>query len=257
MPDPIVFNTSDGCRLMYRDEGAGPAIVLVPGWSMPASTWDLQLSGITGHRLVALDPRGQGLSQRTESGQYCERRARDIHELLEHLELQQCVLVGWSMAVTEVLTCAVEFAGDRIAGLVLVDGFVRLPPEHWAPGYASVRPLLRDRAAWTEAFMHSVTGPRASAADRNALSVESASMLPAGAYSLLLDYMFSDYTEILRRCKRPMLYAYHDMMEPQAQHIRDTVNSVRLENFSGCGHMLFRDEPDRFNRMLVEFVGTL
>ena len=37
------FTTSDGAELHYLEAGAGPLIVLVPGWTLPATTWSAQI----------------------------------------------------------------------------------------------------------------------------------------------------------------------------------------------------------------------
>ena len=54
------FQTSDGIRLHYLEAGKGPAIVFIPGWTMPASIWKRQLEGLSAkYRVIALDPRSQ------------------------------------------------------------------------------------------------------------------------------------------------------------------------------------------------------
>lgn len=53
--------TSDSVELHYLEAGSGPTLVFVPGWTMPAWIWKPQLEHFsTDHRVVALDPRGQG-----------------------------------------------------------------------------------------------------------------------------------------------------------------------------------------------------
>ena len=59
------FQTSDGVTLHYLEAGSGPTIVFVPGWTMPAEIWEHQLRYFSdAFRVVALDPRGQGLSEK-------------------------------------------------------------------------------------------------------------------------------------------------------------------------------------------------
>jgi pimeloyl-ACP methyl ester carboxylesterase len=90
------FTTPDGC---------GPPLVLIPGWTMPARIFAPQLEDLArDFRVIALDPRSQGESQKT-TGHHPDRRAQDIAELLARLQLQNVVLAGWSLGVPEVLTC--------------------------------------------------------------------------------------------------------------------------------------------------------
>ena len=62
------FKTSDGVRLHYLEAGTGPqTIVFVPGWLMPAAVFEQQLIGLSNqYRVLALDPRSQGLSELTK-----------------------------------------------------------------------------------------------------------------------------------------------------------------------------------------------
>src|SRR5437016_3126535 len=87
------FVTSDSVRLHFLSggSGTGPTIVFVPGWTMPADIWEPQLRYfVRSARVVALDPRSQGSSQRTPDGNYTDRRAQDIHELIAHIKAPGC-----------------------------------------------------------------------------------------------------------------------------------------------------------------------
>ncbi len=99
------FRTSDGVSLHYFDAGVGAAIVLVPGWTMPADIFEPQIDGLSKRfRVIALDPRSQGDSEKTPEGNYLERHAQDIKEFIEHLGVQDVLLLGWSNGVPDVLT---------------------------------------------------------------------------------------------------------------------------------------------------------
>src|SRR5512142_1404486 len=77
-PKSAFFTTSDGVRLHYLDAGKGPAIVFIPGWTMAAEIWEKQIAHFaTKYRVIAVDPRSQGDSDKAAEGNYPERRARD------------------------------------------------------------------------------------------------------------------------------------------------------------------------------------
>jgi pimeloyl-ACP methyl ester carboxylesterase len=99
-----MFPTSDGLALAYDDRGTGPAIVLVHGFASNRQTnwigpgwYDALLAA--GHRVVALDLRGHGRSDKPhESAAYDETRmARDVVELLDHLSVTKADYMGYSM----------------------------------------------------------------------------------------------------------------------------------------------------------------
>ncbi|MGH7152382.1 MAG: alpha/beta fold hydrolase, partial [Acetobacteraceae bacterium] len=116
------FVTSDGVRLHYLEAGSGHTIVLVPGWTMPAWIWQPQIDYFArAYHVVALDPRSQGDSQITWSGDEPFRRSQDIAELIARTSAEPVLLVGWSLGVLDALAY-VRTHGDRqIAGLVLID----------------------------------------------------------------------------------------------------------------------------------------
>ena len=103
-----VVTASDGVRLHYLESGNGPAILFVPGWTGAAEFWAPQMRLLSAsYRVVALDPRSQGDSEKTDEGNYTERRARDIHDIIGRLNLAPVVLVAWSRAVPESMSLGV------------------------------------------------------------------------------------------------------------------------------------------------------
>ena len=122
------FTTSDGVRLHYLESGAGPTILFVPGWTMPAEIWQPQIEYFSkSYHVVAVDPRSQGASDKPAEGNYPGRRAQDYKELIDHLGGSPVVLVGWSLAVHEALTYVEMFGTYKLNGLVLVDLNVYTP----------------------------------------------------------------------------------------------------------------------------------
>jgi len=78
--------TSDGIELHYLEAGNGPAILFVPGWTGVGEFWEPQLNHFArSHHVVALDPRSQGDSEKAADGNYTERRAQDIKEIIDRL----------------------------------------------------------------------------------------------------------------------------------------------------------------------------
>jgi non-heme chloroperoxidase len=76
------------------------------------------------YRVIAVDPRSQGESDKPNYGYLPETRARDYKEFVDQFGLKQPVLVGWSMGCGELLSYVEQFGEDGISGLVLVDGLI-------------------------------------------------------------------------------------------------------------------------------------
>jgi 3-oxoadipate enol-lactonase len=81
-------------RLRYRDEGTGPAILLIHGWTLDLDMWEPQVRELSGaFRLIRLDRRGYGLSSGTPS---LVNDAADVQALCRHLRVRRAAFVGMS-----------------------------------------------------------------------------------------------------------------------------------------------------------------
>jgi 3-oxoadipate enol-lactonase len=106
-----------GARLRYRDEGVGPAVVFVHGWTLDLDMWEPQSPLAASIRVIRFDRRGFGLS----SGEASTRRdVDDLHALITQLELARPLLVGMSQGARVVLDYALRH--PTAAGALLLDG---------------------------------------------------------------------------------------------------------------------------------------
>jgi non-heme chloroperoxidase len=125
------FTTSDGVRLHYLEKGVGPPLVMLPGWTQPASQFAVQLEVLSNtFRCLALDFRGHGESERPKHGYRVSRLARDCLDFLDHLGLHDAVLLGHSAGCTVIWSFIDLFGQDRIRALVLSDemiAFIKRP----------------------------------------------------------------------------------------------------------------------------------
>src|SRR5438477_8912008 len=105
--------------------GPGPTLVFVPGWSTGADIWRQQIDRfVPNYRVIAFDPRSEGQSTITMSGNTPEMRAQDLHKLLEQLDARRPVLIGWSQGVQDLAAYIERYGTHDLAGLVLVDAAV-------------------------------------------------------------------------------------------------------------------------------------
>ena len=79
----------DGTRFHYVTAGTGEPVVLLPGWPESWIAWRkvLPLLVGAGRRVVVLDPRGFGESDKTAGGYDLDTAARDLHRFLETTNL--------------------------------------------------------------------------------------------------------------------------------------------------------------------------
>ncbi|MBO0723795.1 MAG: alpha/beta hydrolase [Blastocatellia bacterium] len=256
------IKTSDGVRIHYIEAGEGRAIVLIPGWRMPAWIWRKQIDELSKmYRVIAVDPRSQGESDKPTSGHLPETRARDYKELVDQLGLKQPVLIGWSMGCGELLSYIDQFGDDGISGLVLVDGLI---PAKQNPEIVSVlsrwtKQLQQDRQKEADVFVRAMfKKPQ----PENYIQIVKRATLevPTDTAVALIYNMISvtDFSNSFARINRPMLFAYEPALQPNADFLKAKLgDKVRFERFDGDGHALFVDDPVKFNRVVEEFVQSL
>jgi non-heme chloroperoxidase len=263
-PRSARFLTSDGVELHYLEAGSGPALVFVPGWTMPAEIWEPQLRHFARtHRAIALDPRSQGRSQKVQDGHYLSRRAEDIGELIHHLNAAPAVVVGWSLAVLEVLTYAQEFGTEALRAAILVDMFVGqdLKPGEPHPLDAPwLSQMQKDRPAFTNAFVRSMYQTRQTEEYLERIT-QAALATPTNTAVTLVTNVHplgsGDWRPALDALDRPVLYVAAKGSASQADMVRERRPDARVAVFDDAGHALFVDQAERFNRLIEEFLASL
>jgi pimeloyl-ACP methyl ester carboxylesterase len=106
----------NGTRLRYRDEGCGPAVLLVHGWTLDLEMWDPQVRALRNtFRLIRLDRRGHGLSDGVPAAQ---QDGEDLGALCHQLGLNRVALVGMSQGTRSALAFACA-APSRVTALIL------------------------------------------------------------------------------------------------------------------------------------------
>lgn len=110
------FTASDGVRIHYLESGSGSPVVLVHGYTGSAEgNWFI--NGVADalakkHRVVAIDCRGHGRSEKPHDPEkYGPQMARDVLEMMDHLNIPKAHVHGYSMGgfiVTQLLAMAPE-----------------------------------------------------------------------------------------------------------------------------------------------------
>ncbi len=118
----------DGAEIFYKDWGLGQPIVFCHGWPLNADSWDSQMLFLAsnGYRCIAHDRRGHGRSTQTWHGNEMDTYADDLATLIETLDLQDVVLVGFSTGGGEVARYIGRHGTERVAKAALVSAVTPL-----------------------------------------------------------------------------------------------------------------------------------
>src|ERR1700731_5376641 len=94
---------SGSIDLYYEDHGSGEPVVLIHGYPLSGRAWDKQLPVLldAGHRVITYDRRGFGTSSQPVSGYDYDTFAADLRMLIDHLDLTDIILAGFSMGTGE------------------------------------------------------------------------------------------------------------------------------------------------------------
>lgn len=144
MMEPIMKRAKgDGIEIQLAEwEGSGKDVLCVHGITANGRCWDVTASALSPvHRVIAMDLRGRGLSDKPDTGYSLEHHVGDILALLDDLDIERVVLLGHSLGAFIALAFAATHP-RRLERLVLVDGAGKLSPEQFDKVFAGIKPAL-------------------------------------------------------------------------------------------------------------------
>lgn len=123
-PEGATFMNIDGVRVRYVDEGAGSPVVLIHGFASSLETWTAVRPSLVehGHRVIALDLRGFGWTDRPPGDYSSESQARLVLGLLDRLGVDRAAFVGHSYGGGVTLRIAL-MAPERVERIALYDAW--------------------------------------------------------------------------------------------------------------------------------------
>lgn len=144
MLEPIMIKSNgDGVNIQLAVwEGQGKSIFTIHGLTANSRFWDCLASALTpSHKVMAMDLRGRGLSDKPPTGYSIEHHCKDVLALMDHLNLKQPVLMGHSLGAFISLVFSAKHP-QRVDRLILVDGGGKLSDLQMAKVFASIKPSL-------------------------------------------------------------------------------------------------------------------
>ncbi len=114
-------------EIYYEDHGSGQPVVLIHGYPLNGASWERQAHVLldAGYRVITYDRRGFGQSSQPTIGYDYDTFTADLNTLLEHLDLRDIVLGGFSMGTGEVTRYLGKYGSARVRKAVLMGA---IPP---------------------------------------------------------------------------------------------------------------------------------
>ena len=272
------FVTSDQVKLNYLEAGSGVPLVLIHGWSQTAEQWKFQMQELSAsHRCLALELRGHGASAKPEHGYSVHRLAKDVHEFLTELKLENVTLLGHSMGCSIIWAYWELFGAERLAKLILVDEAASVVSNPaWSLEELTNAGGILPSEAITE-MCNAIASPDGEAARVNLVSSMLTPACPAElkqwilacnaqlplkhAATLLYNHCHQDWRSVIPRINiatlviggRVSLVPWRAM-----EWVANQIPNARLEIFEadeGGQHFMFLENPQKLNRLVAEFIG--
>jgi pimeloyl-ACP methyl ester carboxylesterase len=252
------FLVVNGTRLRFRDEGSGPPVLLVHGWTLDLEMWDPQVRALGDtFRLIRLDRRGHGLSEGIPAA---ERDSEDLAALCRHLRLSRVALLGMSQGARAILGFASTAAANVDA--VILDGPPPLTGEP-NPDLALDRYVTLVQTRGIEAFRHEWA--RDALMQLHTPNPESRALLDA----MIARYPGNDLRHPTSLAESPVSISLESLTAPTlvlsgaydlasrrraARELTARLSDAELVVIPGAGHLPNLDRPDVYNELCRQFL---
>ena len=263
-------------ELYYEDHSSGSPVVLIHGWPLSGRSWEDQVPALieAGHRVITYDRRGFGKSSQPYGGYDYDTFAADLAALLEHLDLRDTTLVGFSMGGGEVVRYLKNSGSDRVRSAVLAGAV----PPYLFKSEDNPEGGLDD--ATIEQFKDGVRGDRIAfldefttnffaAGDRSDLISEPSRLYhreiaafasPKGTLECIDAFSYTDFRDDLSKIGVPTLIIHGDSdaivpFEVSGKRSHEAIANSSLVLIEGAPHGFNATHADQFNRALLDFLG--
>jgi pimeloyl-ACP methyl ester carboxylesterase len=262
------FLELDGMDVHYRDEGAGPAIVLLHGTSASLHTWDGWAAHLAAdHRVVRFDLPAFGLTGPNRSRDYSiAAYVAFVERMVESLDVDRFVLAGNSLGGRIAWQYALEHP-DRLRGLILVDAVgypiqARDPPLAFVIARLPLLPRLLvalDPSPLVDEGLRKSYGDAARIAPGVLERYVELSLRP-GNRAAFIDRMqagFDDASDRIASIRTPTLVlwgALDRLLDPgDARRFASDIAGARVVVYPELGHIPMEEDPQRTVRDAESF----
>ena len=268
------IETADKTTLFYNDWGSGKPVVLIHGWPLDADMWEYQALFLAEHglRVIAYDRRGFGRSSQPWTGYDYDTLADDLKAVMDHLDLQDATLVGFSMGGGEVARYMARHGGARVGKAVLVSAvtpFLLQTSDNpdGVPGSVFQQMtdgLRKDRPQFLATFGKAFFGAgllNFTVTDEILQWSQAMALLgsPKATLDCVQAFSATDFRVDMAAIRVPTLVIHGDAdatvpAAKSGQLAAKMIPGAKYLEYAGAPHGLFFTEKDRLNQDLLAFV---
>ncbi len=255
-------------KLHYETEGAGPPLVLIPGWTLNTRVWEPAAKILKdSHRVIRYDVRGAGGSTSDPELEYSRMAdAEDLAALLDHLGIPAAHIVGHSKGARIALVFAMRWP-ERALSVCSVGSAEPTPPAEHGPTFRPVaeawvdraRQIARERGA--AAAVEMLSGARLFGKVRTTpegvhlLRQAMEGYTAADLLSTVATRRFDSHANAAK-LTMPVLFLVgeEDPFLPECRFAHERLASSRLQILMRCGHMAPLERPGAISEAILNFL---
>jgi non-heme chloroperoxidase len=263
-------------ELYFEDHGVGQPVVLIHGYPLNGHSWEKQERVLlqAGYRVITYDRRGFGQSSQPTVGYDYDTFAADLNTLLTRLNLNEVVLVGFSMGTGEVTRYLGTYGSARVSKAVLMGAippFLLKTDDNPEGVEQSVfdgikQAVIDDRPAYFKDFLDNfynvdvLGGTRISqqAWDNSFIVAVGAS---AHAAHACVDTWLTDFRADLTKIDVPTLLVHGNAdrilpYEATAKRLPGLIKDLTFVTVEGGPHNIAWTHPEIVNKALLDFLAS-
>jgi non-heme chloroperoxidase len=258
-------------KLHISDSGEGRPIVLIHGWPLSDEMYEYQYNDLLKNkfRVIGITLRGFGKSDKPYGNYNYDVHALDIKRILDILDINDAVLVGFSMGGAIAVRYISVYNGAHISKLVLAGAAVPLWTKRKDFPYnlaqKDVDDLIKlnhtDRPKLLSNFAKIFSATQTSlnkgiGSWLNGIGLSASSYATAHCLIALRD---TDLREDMAKIKMPTLIMHGKKDKicsfDLALQMNAGIENSHLVSFDNSGHSMFLEETQKFNTELIKFAG--
>ena len=269
----------NGRKLYYEEEGAGQPVVFIHGWKATADVYaepSRLLTAAGNYRCIRYDHCGHKRSSSPDSPVTLQTLAEDLHSLITALQLENPILVGWSMGGMTVQEYIRRYGSSHLNRVVFVDiGPRSLGGEDWPLGKGGGTYSLADLEAEYalarenfKAFLHNYYlrsqrgyAERSPEAQKQIIEERTRDYDLRVMADLWYAFNLRDHRDVLPKITCPAAVFHAEILPACSPAVADYYDKHiaaphRVVCFTGCSHALITEDPRRFTAELLDFFNS-
>jgi non-heme chloroperoxidase len=285
--------TDDQIRIFYEINGQGKPVVLIHGLTASHRFFQKQIPALEKHyQVIALDLRGHGASEASPDSLTLPRLAKDLKQLLEHLQISKASLIGWSMGAHVIFEYIKNYAGNDIEKIIIVEMAPKLLKsadwnfglpgifsrkqgdfghednlyllsvmlDNWEAYSKVVAQRLLNKSLHNEKMEFNAAADFKGKEDLPWLYEEERKNKAWVIAAFWIAMAIQDYRPVLKNIEAPCLLTYgteSNYYPPENyEYMQKQIPNARVIPFEGCGHALHIQDPELFNKTVIKFLQS-